>query len=106
MLIHECREIPVQKSRAFETFKKMDVIQRSVIFYDRRKGYGYKKIHTKMRATDRQEAGSADYMNYWAVNSTRSSRLVQVREATSDISEAISILLTEQPFRSAKPFAA
>jgi hypothetical protein len=88
----------------------MDVVQRLVIFYDRSKNRGDKEIHRKLIETDGVEAYTLGSVKYWAheyeggrrdpTDSPRAERQV------SDFAQAISKVLNEQPFSSARYIAA
>jgi hypothetical protein len=45
--------------------KKMDGVQRSLIFHYCPKGHGYKRIHTKLVTTHGLNAHTEDSANYW-----------------------------------------
>jgi hypothetical protein len=80
----------------------MDVVQRPVIFYYRRKGSGYKQIPTQLISASRRDAYRATSAKHWVreYDSGRRDRTdaFKSRRPRSDISEAVSTLLTEQPF--------
>jgi hypothetical protein len=88
----------------------MDVVQRSVIFYYRSKKRGYKAIHRKLIERYGVEAYTLGSVKYWAreyeggrrdpTDSPRAGRPV------SDLAEAISKFLNEQPFSSTRYIAA
>jgi hypothetical protein len=88
----------------------MDVVQRSVIFCYRSKQRGYRGIHIKLVGAYAQHATPTESVKYWVREYDRggrdltdSPRAARPRSATA---EAVSHVLSEQPFSSAKYIAA
>jgi hypothetical protein len=80
----------------------VDVKQKSVIFHYRLKGHGYKRIQTKLVATYGRSAYTEDSVKFWIGGHDRGRRdpakLCRIVTPPSDIAEAVSKVLSEQPF--------
>jgi hypothetical protein len=90
--------------------QKMDVVQRSVIFHLRFKGEGSKRIHTELVETYGAGAYPIDSVKYWVKQCDGGRRdpidLSEPGRLVSDVAEAVSQFLREEPFSSTRHIAA
>jgi hypothetical protein len=90
--------------------QKMDVVQRSVIFHLRFKGEGSKRIHTELVETYGAAAYPIDSVKYWVKQYDGGRRdptdLSKTGRPVSDVAEAVSQLLREEPFSLTRHIAA
>jgi hypothetical protein len=88
----------------------MDAAQRFAIFHCRRKGDGYKRIHTKLVAPYRQYAYTEDSGKYcfpeYSSGRGDLTELSRTGRPPSNIAKAASKVLSQRPFSSAKYIAA
>jgi hypothetical protein len=88
----------------------MDVVQRSLIFHLRFQGESSKRIHTELVETYGTGADPTDSVKYWVkqYNGGRSdpTDLSKPERPVSDVAEAVSQLLREEPFSSIRYIAA
>jgi hypothetical protein len=84
--------------------QNMDVLQRSVIFYYRSKQRDYRGIHTKQVRAYGQHACPAESVKCWVREYDRGGRdpadSLRAGRPRSDIAEAVSHILSTQPFSS------
>jgi hypothetical protein len=88
----------------------MDVVPRSVILDHRSKQRGEGGIHTELVGADGQHAYPTESVKYWVREYDRGrgdpADSPKAGRPRSDIAEAVSHILSEQPFNSAKYNAA
>jgi hypothetical protein len=88
----------------------MDLVHRSVIFHDRSKERGYRRIHTRLVAAYGQHACPTESVKYWVREYDRGRRdpadSARAGRPRSDIAGAASHILGQQPFSSTKFLAA
>jgi hypothetical protein len=80
----------------------MDVVQVSLIFHYRLKGYGYNRIHRKLVARSGQNADAEDSVKYWVREDDGGRRdtteLSRLGKRPSDIVDAASTILSQKSF--------
>ena len=88
----------------------MDIVQRPVIFHLRFKGEGSKRIHTELVETYEAGAYTIDSVKYWVMQYDGGRRdptdIPKPGRPVSDVAEAVSQLLKEEPFSSTRRIAA
>jgi hypothetical protein len=87
----------------------MDAVQRSVIFHLRCTGKGSRRIHTELVEIYGAGAYPIDSVKYWVKQSDGGRRdptdLSQPGRPVSNVAEAVSQLLREEPFSSTRHIA-
>jgi hypothetical protein len=88
----------------------MNIVERSVIFHLRFKGEDYKRIHTELVKTYEAGAYTINSVKYWVRQYDGGRRdstdLSKPERPVSDVAEAVSQLLREEPFSSTRHIAA
>jgi hypothetical protein len=92
------------------SIQNMDVMARSVIFYHHSKQRGSRGIHTRLVGAYEQHAYPTESVKYWVREYDRGRKdpadSPKAGKPRSDIADAVSHILSEQPFSSTESIAA